>query len=426
MLYAKSKAKAQAQDAHEAIRPIDVNITPEIAKRYLPAEAAKLYDLIWRRFVACQTKAAEYAQRQVTIIGGPYTFKATGSTLMFDGFLKVYGGEEKEKEEEEESRSIPKGLKEKDSLEVKTITPKQHFTQPPPRYTEATLIKEMEKEGIGRPSTYQPILRTIQARAYTTLDEKKRFVPSELGVVVTKMLSDNLPKIMDLHFTANMEENLDKIAQGTLSRDKLLKDFYSEFEKDLTTFRGEAKKVTEPTNILCPECKQGHLIIRFGKAGPFAGCDRYPKCSFTSNFERLPDGTIKLIAIEAPKVLDEECPLCTKPLRQMQGRFGPFTACTGYPSCKYIKPVKAGFKCTQCGKGDVVQKMWKGKKFWGCSRYPDCKFSISGEIEETPCAKCNNPYLLKRVDKEGRITLTCGNKSCTYVKTIEPTPEGEH
>ncbi len=420
-----SKLKAKAQDAHEAIRPIDVALTPTAIVKYLSADAAKLYKLIWSRFVACQMKPAQYAQRQITILGGPYTFKATGSTLIFDGFLKVYGLEEIEKEEAEKGKTpIPKNIKEKEPLEIDKVTPKQHFTQPPPRYTEATLVKELEKEGIGRPSTYATILRTIQARSYTALDEKKRFVPSELGFVVTRMLTANLPQIMDVGFTAAMEQNLDKVARGTLERDTLLKKFYGEFKKDLETFRGEAKKAIEETDIPCPECKQGHLIVRFGKVGPFAGCDQYPKCTFTSNFERQADGSIKLKAAVAPKILAETCPLCVKPLRKMQGRYGPFIACTGYPGCKYIKPVTAGFKCTQCTKGDVVQKIWKGKKFWGCSTYPACNFSISGEIEETPCSKCAAPYLLRRVSKDGTITLICGNKSCK-VKTTLPPEESE-
>jgi DNA topoisomerase I len=414
---AQTYAKGKGQDAHEAIRPIDVTLTPERVGRYLPPDAAKLYELIWRRFVASQVKAAEYAQRQVVIQGPPFTFKVTGSTLIFDGFLKVYNPDEADKEEDTSKVVIPQGLGKGDLLATEKVTPKQHFTQPPPRFTEASLVKEMEKEGIGRPSTYATILKTIQARSYTTLDTKKRFVPTELGVVVTKMLSENLPKIMNLQFTAHMEEDLDKIASGTLQRDVLLKSFYEEFEKDLETFRGEAKKAIEKTDIPCPrECGEGTLLIRFGKAGPFVGCSNFPTCTFTSNFERLPDGGIKLITPEGPKLLTAQCPVCEKPLRQVQGRFGPFVACSGYPGCKYIQPVKADFKCTQCGKGDMVQRIWKGKKFWGCSTYPECNFSISGEIESTPCGKCKAPYMLRRVDKEGNVTLVCGNKVCGFKK----------
>ncbi len=408
-----SKAKGKAQDAHEAIRPIDVSLTPEKVKRFLAPDAYKLYDLIWRRFVASQVKSAQYAQKQVTVTGGDYTFKVTGSTLLFDGFLKVYGAEE----DKDEKVMIPKNLKEGDAVSLEKLDPKQHFTQPPPRYTEASLVKELEKAGIGRPSTYATIMKTIQARAYTEKDENKRFVPTELGVAVTKMLTENLPQIMDVGFTATMEENLDKVASGKLKRDKLIRDFNKDFSKDLDTFKGEAQKAVEETGMDCPECKKGKLIIRFGKAGPFAGCNQYPECKFTSNFERLADGTIKLVAQQEPTMLEEKCPKCGSPLRQMTGRFGPFIACSGYPKCKYIKPTTANFKCPSCSKGDVVQRFWKGKKFWGCSQYPECRFTISGEIEQSPCPECKSPYLLKRKTKEG-ITLKCPNKECDFTSTI--------
>lgn len=410
-------AKGKAQDAHEAIRPIDVSITPSYVKRYASADLAKLYELIWKRFVASQIKPTQYAQRNVVIQGGMYTFKVTGSTLIFDGFLKVYNHEEDEKEDK---IVLPKELEDLMPLDLDKTTPKQHFTQPPPRYTEASLVKELEKEGIGRPSTYATILKTIQARAYTTLDPKKRFVPTELGMIVTKMLTENLPKIMDSTFTATMEEDLDKVAQGTLKRDILLKSFYQDFEKDLELFRGDqVKKAIEKTDIQCPKCALGNLIIRFGKAGPFIGCANFPTCTFTSNFERLEDGTIKLITPEAPQLLEETCPTCKKPLRQVQGKFGSFSACSGYPECTYIKPVIAGFKCTQCQKGDMIQRMWKKNKFWGCSEYPKCTSSIPGEIEETPCSRCALPYLLRRVDKAGNVTLICNNKTCGFKKEAE-------
>ncbi len=419
-VYVKGKAAAKAQDAHEAIRPIDVSVTPDSVRRFLSPDAAKLYELIWKRFVACQLKPAEYSQRQVIVKGGDYTFKVTGSTLLFDGYLKVYNDDSATEEEKlNELTSIPKDLKEKMPVDIEKVSPKQHFTQPPPRYTEASLVKELEKEGIGRPSTYATILRTIQARLYTELDDKKRFVPTELGIVVTKMLNENLPHIMDVKFTASMEEKLDKVANGELERDKLLKNFYTDFEKDLEAFRGEdVKKATEKTDIECPKCHEGHLIIRFGKAGPFAGCSNFPECGFTSNFERQDDGTIKL-KTETPQVLEEQCPKCGKNLRQMVGRYGPFVSCSGYPECKYIQSVKAGFKCPFCKKGDVVQKNWKGKKFWGCGNYPECKFSVSGDIEETPCPKCKWPFLQTRTDKMGITTLNCANKECDYRGTKE-------
>lgn len=419
--YLPSKAhvytkKAKGQDAHEAIRPIDVDLSPESIKKHLSSDEAKLYDLIWKRFVASQMKPAEYAQRQVTIQGGKFTFKVTGSTLLFDGFLKVYAPEEDEKEKKEK---LPKELAEKQDLTLKQTDPKQHFTQPPPRYTEGSLVKEMEKEGIGRPSTYATILKTIRQRAYTELDKQKRFTPTELGVAVTKLLEENLPKIMNISFTAHMEEDLDKIASGELNRDTVLKEFYADFSKNIEKFLGETAKPAQETNIKCPECKKGTLLIRFGKTGPFLGCNNYPDCKFTNNFERTEDGTIKLVESSGPKLLDITCPNCGKQLREIVGRFGPFIACSGYPECKYIHEETTKFKCPECKKTPLAKKKWKGNVFWGCKSYPKCRFSIPGEIEEMPCPKCKKPYLLKRYDKAGDMVLMCHDKKeCGYKEIV--------
>lgn len=400
--------KSTGQDAHEAIRPIDIAITPEFVKKYADKDTARLYELIWKRFVACQMSAALYAQRQVTLDGGVYTFRATGSTLLFDGFLKVYQVEEED--DQEGKAAIPDTVAEKLKTTLQKIDPVQHFTQPPPRFSQATLVKELEKEEIGRPSTYATILKTIQQRAYTRL-EKKRFVPTELGMAVTKLLTENLPKIMNVKFTAVMEQDLDKIAQGELERDTLLKTFYEDFEKDLEAFRGEKRKSVEPTSIQCPQCKNGFLLVRFGKSGPFVGCEKYPECNFTSNFVRNEDGSITVTIAEKPKELTEKCPDCGKNLRVVNGRYGEFTACSGYPDCKYIKQIFASFPCPQSG-GKVMRRMWKGKVFWGCSDYPNCKYSISGDIEDTPCPQCKAPYLLKAADG----SCTCSNKECSYTK----------
>lgn len=419
--YLPSKAnvytkKGKAQDAHEAIRPIDISMTPEKVARYIPKDAARLYELIWKRFVACQMESAEYAQRQVTIKGGQFVFKVTGSTLLFDGFLRVYAADEDEKEEKV---VLPQDLAEKDSLAVKAVTPKQHFTQPPPKYTEASLVKEMEKEGIGRPSTYATILQTIQTRSYTTLDPKKRFTPTELGMTVNKLLVANLPDIMDIKFTARLEEDLDKIAQGDLERDTLLRDFYMPFSKDLKAFAGDdGKKIAEDTGLICPECKKGHLVIRFGKAGEFLGCNNFPKCTFTSNFKRNDAGQIELVAAPEPVVLEQTCPQCGKPLRKLIGKFGPFTACSGYPECKYILRETASFTCPQCKKGQIIKRRWRGGTLWGCNQYPVCQFAIFGDIQDTECPQCKAPYLLKKIDKNGTITLSCAQKDCSYKKVI--------
>lgn len=407
----EKKTKAKTQDAHEAIRPIDVNMSPEKVRPYLPADEAKLYDLIWKRFVACQMKSAEYAQRQVTIKGGIYTFKVTGSTLIFDGFLHVY--QEDEEGEKDDKVVLPADLKEKSPTDLKKIDPKQHFTQPPSRFTEASLVKELEKEGIGRPSTYATILNTIRARAYTTL-EKKKFMPTELGMVVTDMLVKNLPEIMNPKFTAQMEEELDKVAHGEIERDTLLRNFHSAFEEDLAAFAGKdsTKKAVE-TEIVCPQCKKHKLAIRFSKTGEFLGCTGFPECTFTSNFSRDEKGTIELKEVEAPKLLDKNCPNCGKPLRQMRGKYGEFIACSGYPECKYVERKKLPFQCPQCG-NDIIERAWRGGKFWGCAGYPQCKLAIFDAVEETPCPQCKWPFLTKKTNKEGESTLICVNKECGY------------
>lgn len=401
--------KGKAQDAHEAVRPINVKLTPDYIRKFVSADEAKLYELIWQRFMACQMTPALYKQRQVKIDGGKYTFSTTGSTLVFDGFLKVYSVEE----DKENSVKIPKSLEEKANVDLTKISPKQHFTQPPPRYSEATLVKEMEKEGIGRPSTYATILSTIQARDYVRLD-KKRFVPTELGETVTKLLKNNMQKIMDIKFTALMEEDLDKIAEGTVERDAILREFYTEFKKDLEIFAGEKGKHAEPTDIDCPECKKHKLSIRFSKSGEFLGCNNYPECKFTSNFSRKDDGTIQMEEAKKPELLEEKCPKCTKPLRKVMGKFGEFIACSGYPECKYIHQEKADFKCPQC-KSDIVKRKWRGGSFWGCSSYPKCKFAVFGEIEEKPCPKCKAPFMVKKVDRSGKETIFCNNlKECGH------------
>ncbi len=408
-VYVKGK---KAQDAHEAVRPIDASKTPQSIIHSLSSDEAKLYTLIWQRFIASQMNPAVYAQRTVSITGGKYTFKVTGSTLLFDGFLKLYHIEEDD--EKETKVKLPGDLKAKDAVDLNKVDPKQHFTQPPARFTEASLVKEMEKEGIGRPSTYANILGTIRKREYTELDEKKRFVPTPLGTKVTEMLVHNLPKIINVKFTALMEEDLDKIAEGEMDRDALLNEFYGEFSKDLEKFLGHKKKVEE-TDLICPQCKEHKLVIRLGKAGEFAGCSGYPNCKFTSNFAREEDGSVKLVEAEKPKMLEMTCPKCGKPLQERIGRFGKFVACSGYPECKYIHQEKASFPCPLC-KGDVVQKSWRGGKFWGCAHYPKCQFTIFGDIEETPCPQCELPFLVKKTDKSGNTTIYCWNKKCDYKK----------
>ena len=404
-------SKKGAQDAHEAIRPINVSITPEVASAHLNSEAAKLYSLIWKRFVACQMSKAEYFQRQVNLNGGKFVFRITGSTLIFDGFLKVYSVED---EESKKVVKIPKDIKKGDSADLKKVDGKQHFTQPPPRYTEASLVKELEKKGVGRPSTYAAIIFTIQKRKYVEKNDKKRFAPTELGKAVNGLLVKNLPDIINVSFTAKMEEELDKIAQGTIERDKVLIDFYKEFQKDIEAF-GEKGAGKEPlkTDLKCPKCK-APLVIRFGKTGQFVGCSKYPDCPFTSNFSRDEKDKIKLEAKTETKVSTElTCPQCGKPLIQKMSKYGPFWACPGYPDCKYIHQETLKLPCPKCG-GKLVRRSWRGGRFWGCSGYPKCKFAIFGEVAEKPCPKCKSPSLLVKKDKSGKETYACPDKECGY------------
>ncbi len=410
--------KEGAQDAHEAIRPIDMRLKPEDIKPFVSQDVYKLYSLIWSRALASQMTPALYAQRQVIIKADKYTFKVTGSTLTFDGFLKAY--ELDDEDENEKTIKLPAELKEKENLKLEKTTPKQHFTQPPARYSEASLVKELEKQGIGRPSTYASILNTIQSRSYVTL-EKKRFMPTDLGMKLTQMLDEAFPRIMDPKFTAHMELDLDKIAQGELDRDKLLLEFWNSFEKDLASFKGAAitgsKKTVEVTNIICPQCNEKNLVIRLGKSGSFLGCTGFPKCTFTSKFERKEDGSIQMIekTDDGAELLEEVCEKCKKPMRKMQGRYGEFIACSGYPECKYIKQNTASFPCPKCA-GALVQRAWRGGKFWGCQNYPKCNFSIFSEIEEMECPKCHQgPYMLKKTSKDGKVTLTCSKAECKHV-----------
>jgi len=359
------KKKKQAQDAHEAIRPTSILRTPEKMKASLKGDELKLYDLIWKRFVACQIEAAVFDQTSVDISAGNYLFRSTGSVVKFDGFIKVY--EESQDEEQEKEGTLPV-LSAGEDLKLLDLQPHQHFTEPPPRYTEASLVKELEKRGIGRPSTYAPILSTIQDRGYVE-KEGKALKPTEIGSTTNRLLVKSFPQILDPKFTARMEDDLDDILTHKAAWVPILKQFYGPFKQSLEEAEVNMEKVKKEimTEELCPKCGK-KLVIRSGRYGDFLACSNYPKCKFTKDLE-----TEKSKA----EAIKEVCEKCGKPMAHKRSRYGEFLACTGYPDCKNIKPIlkTVGVKCPKCDGELVERRTKKGRVFYSCSNYPNCDFA---------------------------------------------------
>lgn len=365
------KTKKQAQDAHEAIRPTHPADSPESLKAELKAEEYKLYDLIWKRFLACQMKPAVFDQTSVDITAGIYQLRASGSTIKFEGFIKVYleSRDEDDESEAEKLGDIPV-LDKGDALNMTSVKPEQHFTQPPPRYNEASLVKELEKKGIGRPSTYAPIISTIQARGYVE-KEGKALKPTEIGQVTNGLLVKHFPKILDYEFTAFLEDELDEIVEGKLAWVKALHDFYGPFEKSLAGAEKNMEKVKKEIQLeeKCPECGKP-LIIRQGRFGDFIACSSYPECKYTRDI-KTPEQE------QAAAEHAQACEKCGKPMILKHSRFGSFMACSGYPACKNIKPIlrKVDVKCPLCGQ-ELVERRTKSRKiFFGCAGYPKCRFA---------------------------------------------------
>jgi len=362
------KKKKQAQDAHEAIRPTSALRTPENIKASLKPDEFKVYELIWKRFVACQMNPAVFDQTSIDIAAGEYLLRANGSIIKFDGFLKLYEESRDESEPGEEETALLPNLSEKQNLKMLEILPLQHFTEPPPRYTEASLVKELELKGIGRPSTYAPIISTIQDRGYV-IKEGRALKPTEIGMTTNGLLVKHFPVIMDVKFTAQMEDELDQIMEDKLEWTKALKDFYGPFSAALAEADIKMEKVKKETVLeeKCPDCGN-KLVIRQGRYGDFVACSTYPKCKYTRNLDEREGG---------PQQPKEVCEKCGKPMVVKRGRFGEFLACSGYPQCKNIKPLlkKVGVKCPKCG-GDLVERRTKrGKLFYSCSNYPKCDFA---------------------------------------------------
>ncbi|TAN34468.1 type I DNA topoisomerase [bacterium] len=409
------KSSPGAQDAHEAIRPTDVNRTPESIRQHLNPDQLKLYELIWRRFVASRMAPAVYDQTQAEIEGGEYIFRANGSVLAFDGFYKVWPRDEKEEPD------LPE-LAADEALDDHGLKPEQHFSQPPPRYSEATLIRELEQRGIGRPSTYAPIVETIKDHGYVELKER-RLHPTRIGEAVNTIMVDHFKVISDDDYTATLEKRLDEVEHGNQEWVPVVSDFYGPLQRMLSAAE---EAMPADTDEVCPLCHEGHLVLKASRFGPFMGCSRYPKCKFRRAL--TPDGEPP-----PPKLLEEACPLCGKPLQLRSGRYGEFVGCSGYPDCKYIKrdasqteAKPTGEKCPQCGEGQLVERTGRYGPFVACSRYPECKYRANigkdGKTREgpkmldEPCPVCGKPM----VERRGRYGTF---KSCSdYPKC--PGPKG--
>jgi len=361
------KKKKQAQDAHEAIRPTSAFRHPEKIKDSLKPDELKLYDLIWKRFIACQMNFAIFDQTSVNILAKDYVFRATGSVLRFDGFIKVYLESKEDEGPDEDIKGTLPQLQESENLTLKGLVPAQHFTQPPPRYNEASLVKELEKRGIGRPSTYAPIISTVQSRGYVE-KEGRALKPTEIGIVTNGLLVKHFPKILDITFTAQMEDDLDEIVAKKMEWVAVLSEFYEPFSKALAEAEVKMEKVKKEikTKEICPECGKP-VVIRQGRFGDFMACSGYPKCKFTKDLPR--EGT--------PEEIKEKCSKCGSAMVLKHSRYGDFLACSAYPKCKNIKSIlrKIGVTCPKCGADLVERRTRRGKTFYGCIKYPKCDFA---------------------------------------------------
>lgn len=465
------KSKKGAQDAHEAIRPTEPGRAPDSVKRFLNPDEMKVYKLIWQRFIASQMNPAIFDQTTLEIASGDdYLFRATGSVERFNGFRAVYEEGQDDRAGEEESEELKHRLpvvEEGERLRLNEMRPEQHFTEPPPRYNEATLVKALEEKGIGRPSTYANILSVIQNREYVEKVEG-RFYPSELGMVTSDLLVKNFSEIFDVAYTARMEEELDEVEEGKLTWTDALGEFYKKFKKELRAAErhmADLKGEGIPTEEKCEKCGKS-MVIRLGRNGPFLACTGYPECEGTRdlppelakqygggagapevaeqqcekcgkpmavkrgrfgfflactgypecrNTKRIVMGDGKATAVADVK-LEEKCPECGSQLVIKHGRYGQFTACSNYPTCRYIKRQTLGIPCPEKGcSGEIVaRRSKKGRTFYGCSRYPDCKFTAWDKPVAEACPECGSPILLEKTSKKSGPVRYCPNEACKF------------
>jgi len=399
------RSKKGAQEAHEAIRPTFVDYPPDKIKGYLTKDQLRLYELIWNRFCASQMSSALYDLISVEIEAERYLFKASSRSLVFDGFLKIYQEIKEENSSEEQDTKIP-DLKKGEVLNLLDLEPKQHFTKPPPRFNEASLIKELEANGIGRPSTYAQIISTLKQRKYVT-SEQRKLVPTELGLTVNVILVEKFPDIFNVEFTANMESELDKIEEGKDRWGDVLRDFYVPFEIDLKKAEKEKTKIKnrleEKTEKVCDKCGKP-MVIKWGRNGKFLACSGFPQCKNTK----------PLISEEEEKMVNNhKCEICGSPMVIKTGRFGRFLACSQYPDCKNTKPLSLGIRCPEkdCDGYIVERKSKRGKEFFGCSNYPRCKFATWDKPKAAVCPECGSEFMvLKKSRSKGEFLkcLRCG------------------
>jgi len=398
------KNKRKAQDAHEAIRPTSFELPPEEVKTYLKKEEYSLYNLIWKRFLATQMSSAVVEESEFEIEASKYLFKARGEVMKFDGFLTLFPKPKKEED------ILPK-VTEGEELTLLELEPKQNFTQPPPRFTEGSLVKELEAKGIGRPSTYAPIIATLQDRVYV-IKEKGKFIPTDLGIFVTDYLIKTFPDLMELKFTARMEEELDRIGEGEQDWVDALRKYYERLDRDLK--RGmEAegfKRKGIPLDEACPRCGR-QLVIKDGRYGRFVACSGYPDCEYKGSFQK-----------KEAEPLEEKCPRCGNQLVVRYGKYGSFIACSNYPQCTYTKKESrdTGIPCPRnCGGKILRKKTRKGKIFFGCSNFPKCDFATWDEPVKQPCPECSREFVLRKSPIKGDSYLYCSDEECSYKEKIE-------
>ena len=419
------KNRKKVQDAHEAIRPTSVYNTPEKVAPYLSRDQQILYTLIWKRFVASQMKQALINNNLISVKAGDYLFTASGSSIKFPGFMALYMSVDDEiKNKSEKEKSVLPELSEGAILNLNKLEPKQHFTMPPPRFSEASLVKELEENGIGRPSTYAAILSTIRGKGYVDI-VKGYFRPNELGFIVNDLVVEGFPDVFDVDFTAKMENDLDSVEAAEADSVEILNRFYKSFKKELdlaSTDMLNIKGVGFPTELFCPVCKK-RLHIKIGKNGEFIACSGYPECTYSRNYTRDEKGKVQPVELSNHEVSDKVCEKCGRPMIIKQGKYGEFLACSGYPECKNTLSLSSGgtgrttgVKCPEkdCG-GDVVErKSRRGKLFYGCSRFPECTFATWDKPVAKKCPECSADFLVEKSTKKGGAFLVCLTKGCGY------------